>query len=129
MEECNRLGMLIDLAHCTGDAVTQALAVSKAPMVWSHSSVTPTRQAALVDADRQGAAADAGAGQGDRGQGRGRRAVGARAPTSAATPETYADRLSEMADWLGEDHVAFGTDMNALSGPGDRRLRAACGAW
>ena len=34
-----------------------------------------------------------------------------------ATPEAYADRLSEMADWLGEDHVAFGTDMNALSGP------------
>jgi microsomal dipeptidase-like Zn-dependent dipeptidase len=22
-----------------------------------------------------------------------------------------------MADWLGEDHVAFGTDMNALSKP------------
>ncbi len=22
-----------------------------------------------------------------------------------------------MADWLGEDHVAFGTDMNALSNP------------
>ena len=26
-------------------------------------------------------------------------------------------RLLEMADWLGEDHVAFGTDMNALSSP------------
>ena len=22
-----------------------------------------------------------------------------------------------MADWLGEDHVAFGTDMNGLIGP------------
>jgi microsomal dipeptidase-like Zn-dependent dipeptidase len=34
-----------------------------------------------------------------------------------ATVEAYADRLSEMADWLGEDHVAFGTDMSALVAP------------
>jgi membrane dipeptidase len=116
VEECNRLGMLIDLAHCTGDAVTQALALSKAPMVWSHSSVTPTgkphwsmptgkaRQLTLEQAK-------AIAGKGG--------VVGLWALRSdvGGTPETYADRLSEMADWLGEDHVAFGTDMNALSGP------------
>ena len=24
-----------------------------------------------------------------------------------STPEAYADRLSEMADWLGEDHAAL----------------------
>ena len=40
-----------------------------------------------------------------------------------ATLEAYADRLSEMADWLGEDHVAFGTDMNGAGRPGDHRLR------
>jgi membrane dipeptidase len=116
VEECNRLGMLIDLAHCTGDAVTQALALSKAPMVWSHSSVTPTgkphwsmptgkaRQLTLEQAK-------AIAGKGG--------VVGLWALRSdvGGTPETYADRLSEMADWLGEDHVAFGTDMNALAGP------------
>ena len=44
VEECNRLGILVDLAHCTDEAVTQALAVSKVPMVWSHSSVTRTRK-------------------------------------------------------------------------------------
>jgi membrane dipeptidase len=32
-------------------------------------------------------------------------------------PESYAKRITEMVDWLGEDHVAFGTDMNALSSP------------
>jgi microsomal dipeptidase-like Zn-dependent dipeptidase len=31
-----------------------------------------------------------------------------------STVEAYGDRLIEMAGWLGEDHVAFGTDMNAL---------------
>src|SRR5439155_7554557 len=44
VQECNRLGILIDLAHATPEVVTQALAVSKVPMVWSHSSVTRTRK-------------------------------------------------------------------------------------
>jgi microsomal dipeptidase-like Zn-dependent dipeptidase len=33
------------------------------------------------------------------------------------TAEAYGDRLSEIADWLGEDHAAFGTDMNGLISP------------
>jgi membrane dipeptidase len=36
---------------------------------------------------------------------------------AGATPEAYGDKLWEMADWLGEDHVAFGTDMNGLISP------------
>ena len=44
VQECNRLGILVDLAHGTADAVTQALAISKVGMVWSHSSVTRTRK-------------------------------------------------------------------------------------
>ena len=34
-----------------------------------------------------------------------------------ATPEAYAQRLWELAEWLGDDHVAFGTDINGLIGP------------
>jgi membrane dipeptidase len=116
VEECNRLGILIDLAHCTGGAVTQALAVSKAPMVWSHSSVTrtgtphwsmPAVQARQLTLQAAKAISAAGG------------VVGLWALRSdvGATPEAYADRLSEMANWLGEDHVGFGTDMNALIGP------------
>ena len=30
------------------------------------------------------------------------------------TLEAYADRMIELAEWLGEDHVAFGTDINGL---------------
>jgi membrane dipeptidase len=116
VQECNRLGILIDLAHCTGNAVTQALAVSKTPMVWSHSSVTrtgkpqwsmPVRQARQLTLEAAKSIAAAGG------------VVGLWALRSdvGPTPEAYADRLSEMADWVGEDHVAFGTDMNALIGP------------
>ena len=116
VEECNRLGILVDLAHATSDAVAQALAVSKVGMVWSHSSVSRTRKPLwtmpLIQS-RQLALEDAKAIAAQGG------VVGLWALRSdvGATPEAYADRLSEMADWLGEDHAAFGTDMNALVAP------------
>jgi membrane dipeptidase len=116
VRECNRLGMLVDLAHCTSDAVDQALAISAVPMVWSHSSVSRTlrphwsmpgtraRQLRLRDA--KAIAANGGV-------------IGLWALGSdvGGTPAAYADRLMEMADWLGVDHVAFGTDMNVLRAP------------
>ena len=116
VEECNRLGILIDLAHCSEAAVSQALAISKAPMVWSHSSVTrarkphwsmPAWQARQLSLE--GAKAIAAKG-GVVGLWTLRTDVG-------SSLEGYADRLAEMADWLGEDHVAFGTDINGLVGP------------
>jgi membrane dipeptidase len=44
IETCNRLGILVDLAHCTAETVRAALDVSKAPMIWSHSSVPLERR-------------------------------------------------------------------------------------
>jgi membrane dipeptidase len=116
VQECNRLGILVDLAHSTSDAVTQALAISKVPMVWSHSSVTKTRrpqwtmsviQARQLSLENAKAIAARGGVVGLWGL---RSDVG-------QTLEAYGDRLSEMADWLGDDHAAFGTDMNGLIGP------------
>lgn len=114
--ECNRLGILIDLAHCTELAVTQALEVSKAPMVWSHSSITRSRkpkwtmpvwQARQLSLDGAKAIAAKGG------------VVGLWALRSdvGSSISSYADRMWEMAEWLGEDHVAFGTDLNALANP------------
>ena len=114
--ECNRLGILVDLAHCTGEAVTAALAVSKVPMVWSHSSVTrwrtphwsmPAWQARQLTVGtaraiaRQGGVVGLWAVRSDVGQ----------------SIAAYADRLAEMADLIGEDNAAFGTDMNGLINP------------
>jgi membrane dipeptidase len=116
LEECNRLGILVDLAHATSDLVMQALAVSKAPMVWSHSSVTrtgrpiftlPALRARQLSLDTAKAIAAKGG------------VVGLWAVRAdvGQTVEAYADRLSEIADWLGEDHAAFGSDMNGISNP------------
>jgi membrane dipeptidase len=38
--ECNRLGILIDLAHSASATLRDALAVSKVPVIFSHGSVT-----------------------------------------------------------------------------------------
>jgi membrane dipeptidase len=114
--ECNRLGILVDLAHCTHTAVMQALEASKAPMVWSHSSVTrgrmpaysmPVWQARQLSLDGAKAIAAKGGVVG----------LWALRADVGRSIESYADRMTQMADWLGEDHVAFGTDLNALANP------------
>jgi len=114
--ECNRLGMLVDLAHASSNAVSQALAISKVPMVWSHGSVTRTGEphwsmaatkARQLKLETAKAIADRGG------------VVGLWSLRSdvGGTVGSYAERLAQMADWLGEDHAAFGTDMNAVANP------------
>jgi membrane dipeptidase len=128
--ECNRLGILIDLAHSTEAAIVDALSLSKVPMIWSHGSVTrqPTstgpvwrrRQLSLETAKeiaRKGGVVG----------------LWSLAPDVGKTIEGYANRMIELAEWLGEDHVAFGTDLNGLgpfsvmSGYGD--LQGVVAHW
>jgi membrane dipeptidase len=131
VQECNRLGILVDLAHSTPEAVTQALAVSKVPMVWSHSSVTRTRKPQWMMSVTQARQLSLEGAKAVTAKGG---VVGLWALRSdvGQTPEAYADRLSEMADWLGEDHAAFGTDMNGLVAPlftGFADLRRVVDYW
>jgi membrane dipeptidase len=113
VKECNRLGILVDLAHCTSAAVGQALEASSAPVVWSHSSVTKgglfKRNAAWMKRQLGMEQAKAIAAKGG--------VVGLWGLRSdvGSTVESYGDRMLEMAKWLGDDHVAFGTDMNAVA--------------
>ena len=112
VQECNRLGILIDLAHSTSNSVAQALSLSRVPIVWSHSSVTSgephwsmigwkARQLRLSDAK---AIASKGGVVG----------LWALRQDMGRSLEGYADRLSALATQLGDSHVAFGSDMNGL---------------
>jgi membrane dipeptidase len=126
VQECNRLGILVDLAHSTDAAVLDALSISRAPVVWSHGSVsrqTPASGSAAVWRRRQLSLETA------KQIARKGGVIGLWALTAdvGKTLEAYAERMIELVEWLGDDHVAFGTDINGLgpfsvvSGFGDLR--------
>jgi membrane dipeptidase len=111
--ECNRLGILIDLAHSAPTTVQGALAASQVPMIWSHGSVTsgsPPHPGMITWRARQLTLDQA------RGIARTGGVVGLWALSQDVGPtvEGYGGRLLQLADWLGDQHVAFGTDMNGL---------------
>lgn len=111
IRQCNELGMLIDLAHLTDQAVEQAIDVSLAPMLWSHSTIIPRRSdyrsgprelMAISRASAQKLAAKGGV-------------IGIW-PSLAnyRSIEDYGDGIRGLIDEVGEDHLAFGTDMDGL---------------
>lgn len=122
VEECNRLGMLIDLAHASEATTRAALEVSRVPLVWSHGSVAKQLVPSTAIWRRRQLSLDLAKEIARKG---GVVGLWALAPDIGRTVESYGDRLLELAEWIGEDHVAFGTDMNglgpyaSLSGYGD----------
>jgi membrane dipeptidase len=111
--ECNRLGILVDLAHSAPATVADALAASKVPVIWSHGSVTtgPAPHPGLIIWKARQLTLGQARSITERGG-----VVGLWALKQDVGPsvESYAARLLQMADWLGDRHVAFGTDMNGL---------------
>jgi membrane dipeptidase len=111
--ECNRLGILVDLAHGTVPMVRDALSISKVPMVWSHGSVTtgPAPHPGLITWRARQLPLETAKAIAEKNG-----VVGLWALSSdvGKTVQSYAERLTELAGWLGDDHVGFGTDMNGL---------------
>ena len=116
------------MAHLTGEAVDQALAISTQPMIWSHGWVDKSggrwndrfgflqRRLSLEQAkklvDRGGVIGVWGLGLEHPGgalfRSQGSWTVGRR------DTEGYAKELLYMADLVGRDAVAFGTDIEGL---------------
>jgi len=106
---CNRLGVVVDVAHATADTVKQATKVASRPLLLSHTALRGSRaQGATPLVERQitpdhaRALADTGGSIGIW--------------HFFATPELYVDGLKEMADVVGVDHVSIGTDAGSSAG-------------
>jgi membrane dipeptidase len=105
--ECNRLGILIDLTHCSTDTVAAALKRSTRPVVFSHTGLdTQLGQDAnmarmmrprLISATEAKTIADAGG------------VIGVWTHLTDS-PLEYAQHIRAMVDAAGIDHVCIGTD-------------------
>ncbi|MET0335206.1 MAG: membrane dipeptidase [Rhizobacter sp.] len=115
IQECQRLGILVDLAHSPPEFVDAAFAASDATMIWSHSWVS--RQGGSWK-DSGYLARSLSPAQAKRIAARGG-VVGlwsVRVPGDSAYPlysvRSYANEIMRMVDLLGPEAVAFGTDMD-----------------
>ena len=121
LEACNARGILVDLAHSSGAAVDQALALSTAPMVWSHSWVEGSggdwkdrtgflaRRLSLEHA-RKIAAKGGVIGLWGFGLWRPDPRWNVRQNDQAG----YARELANLVNQIGADHVALGTDIEGV---------------
>jgi membrane dipeptidase len=103
IREMNRLGMLVDVAHATLDGVRAAAERSSKPLVLSHTVVDVPGIARAVSREHARLVAQGGG------------VVGV-FPVSFGGPgfSGYIDHLSRMADAVGIDHAAIGTDMDGI---------------
>ena len=104
VREMNRVGIMVDVSHCSQQTAYDALEVATKPLLITHTDIQKNdrRNARFVSADLARAVAEAGG------------VVGAwPAGIALGTLDDYVDRILELVDLLGENHVCVGTDMDA----------------
>lgn len=116
IRECNRLGIVVDMAHANEATTLAAVKVSRRPLVVSHTALdTPLARSAdiykgnpglaarLVSVNYAKAVADAGGIVG----------IWRLLPTM----KDYVTAIRQMADVVGVDHVGIGTDTSLMPPP------------
>lgn len=107
IRRCNRLGIVVDVAHGTYDLVKQAAKVTTKPLVISHSSFTPKPGARSRQISEEHARVVANTGG----------VIGIWPPASIfADLAGMAEGIARLADTIGVDFVGLGTDMMGLTG-------------
>jgi membrane dipeptidase len=112
VKSCNRLGILVDLAHATNPVIDKAIEVSATPVIWSHSAITDTQYTwAQSSSLSRRLHIDFARKIAQRGG-----AVGlwSLRSTVGSSPEGYANELMRMVDAIGPEHVMFGTDLDGV---------------
>ncbi|MXN92455.1 peptidase M19 [Flavobacterium sp. Sd200] len=107
IKECERLGILIDLAHGSNEMVNKALKITSKPVIISHTGLdtqlgqNPTMakmmRPRLISKEQAKIVADAGG------------IIGVWTHL-ANSPGEYAQNVRAMVDVVGIDHVCIGTD-------------------
>jgi membrane dipeptidase len=112
VRECNRLGILVDLAHASHETVLGALKVSTKPMLISHTSldthagnnprVFEMMKPRLISKEHARVVADAGG------------VVGVWTHMADSLSD-FVLSVKQMVDAIGVDHVGMGTDNDLLA--------------
>jgi membrane dipeptidase len=107
IKECNKLGILIDLTHCSNEAINGAIKASSKPLILSHTGLdtrlgkdekfAKMMKPRLVSKEQAKIVADAGG------------VIGVWTHL-AATPLDYVQNIRAMVDVVGVEHVCIGTD-------------------
>ncbi|RRA50023.1 peptidase M19 [Acidipila sp. EB88] len=133
IQECNRLGILVDLAHANVQTTEMALKQSRRPVLISHTGLDtqPGSDARMAQMMRPRLIGKAQARMvADRGG-----AVGVWTRLSK-TPLEYATNIRAMVDVIGVDHVCIGTDTKLIPAAPDHAAQqpphvgdSTNGAW
>lgn len=112
IKECNRLGMLVDMAHANHETVLGALKVATQPFIVSHTNLdiwtgkdlhmAEMMKAHLISKEHARVVADAGG------------IVGVWTHL-ADSPQEFVESIKVMVDAIGIDHTGIGTDTDLLS--------------
>lgn len=110
---CNRLGVLVDVAHATSDGIAQALEISAKPLVYSHGQIVTaapyfTQRTSLA----RGIHRPLAQAMAKRGGVIGIWPLG----TTYRTLDGYAGALIDAAETVGAAHVGVGSDLYGLAG-------------
>jgi membrane dipeptidase len=103
VRECNRLGIVVDVAHGTQALVQQVAAVSTVPFVLSHTSLargTPALHSRLISAEHARLVAQIGGVIGVWPSG-----------YQFVDARDWVRGIARLVDVVGVDHVGIGTDM------------------
>jgi membrane dipeptidase len=109
---CNRLGILVDVAHCTNEGMAQALDIAAKPLIYSHGHISagmpsPSQGGSLARAVYAPVA----------------KRIADKGGVVGLWPDWYtyanldlmADALARAAEQLGAAHVGIGSDMHGLT--------------
>jgi membrane dipeptidase len=108
IRRCNRLGIVVDVAHGTYDLVVRAASVTSKPLVLSHTALSnnPSNYSRRISPAHARVIASTGG------------VIGVWPPAAEFPSFTaMATGMARMVDAVGIDHVGLGSDMMGLVGP------------